>query len=266
VRIGDVTNTLNDAPSAGLDILAKADAVITALESEQELTAQQLAEAVNEPVSSTYRLLQSLAAIDWIEPGEKRGLYRLGVYFMRIGGRFEDRLDVRREAFEPLRTLRLGTGWTSVLCVRRGSRSVCVERFDGLYVRSVAMQVGDSFPLYVGAAALTLLANLPVGEQLSLLAQFARRAGSSDDPLAPPHGELQERLDRIRADGFAWSENEVTAGFLAIAAPVFNHRRELAASVSVSGLRSATTDDRNSLTEHVRATAAEISNRLGFRE
>jgi DNA-binding IclR family transcriptional regulator len=264
--MGDVTNALNDTPSAGLDILAKADAVITALESEQELTAQQLAEAVNEPVSSTYRLLQSLAAIDWIEPGEKRGLYRLGVYFMRIGGRFEDRLDVRREAFEPLRTLRLRTGWTSVLCVRRGSRSVCVERFDGLYVRSVAMQVGDSFPLYVGAAALALLANLPMGEQLSLLSQFARRTGSSDDPLAPPRDELQERLDRIRTDGVAWSENEVTAGFLAIAAPVFNHRGELAASVSVSGLRSATTEDRTSLAEHVRATATEISSRLGFRE
>jgi len=44
--------------------------------------------------------------------------------------------------------------------VRRGPRAVCVERLEGRAVRSLAMQLGSSLPMYAGAAPLALLAFL----------------------------------------------------------------------------------------------------------
>jgi len=63
--------------TAGLEILGKANAVVAALEARAALTAAQIAETVGEPVSSTYRLLQTLTAIGWVETGRGRGLFRL---------------------------------------------------------------------------------------------------------------------------------------------------------------------------------------------
>lgn len=255
--------TDSDSDAGGLEILTKANAVVGALEREQELTAQQIAELVDEPVSSTYRLLQSLAAIDWVETGTRRGLFRLGVSFMRVGGRFEDQIEVRREAFEPMRRLRLDSGWTTVLCVRRGLRAVCVERFDGPQIRSMALQVGDSLPLFVGAASLAILAFLPAGERKGLLAQFATKRAL--DGLAPP---APEDLELVLADtaerGYARSDSEVTVGMAGLAAPVFNHRGELVASLSMSGLRSPLLSQEEQHIAGVLEAAEVVSRRLGW--
>src|SRR6266571_4591201 len=57
-RIGAMKE-IEDAP-AGLEMLSKANAVITVLESRGELTVGEIAGAVDLPTSSTYRLLGTL--------------------------------------------------------------------------------------------------------------------------------------------------------------------------------------------------------------
>ena len=51
----------------GLELVTKVDAVITALEQHGELSAADLAGILDEPLSSTYRMLQSLAGIGWVD-------------------------------------------------------------------------------------------------------------------------------------------------------------------------------------------------------
>lgn len=254
-----------EAEGGGLELLAKANAVVQALEAGPELTAQEIADRVGEPVSSTYRLLQSLLAIDWVESGTRRGLFRLGVTFIRVGGRFEERIDVRRQAYEPLRELRLLSGWTSFLCVRRGSRAVCVERFDGPQVRSMALQVGDLLPLYVGAASLAVLAFLPAGERRALLTQFSATV-PIDGYAVPPIEELEHVIADALSHGYVRSESDVPAGMAALAAPVFNHRGELVASLGMSGLRSPLLTLQQEHVEQVQHAARSVSRRLGWEE
>lgn len=131
-------------------MLHKTDAILRVLEQAQELPVAELAKQVGEPVSSTYRLLASLTALRVVEPGLHRGHYRLGVDLLRIGGAVEDGLDVRELAVPELRALLSATDATSFLCVRADERAVCVERFEGRGVRSLALSLGNHCRFIVG--------------------------------------------------------------------------------------------------------------------
>jgi len=259
----DMSEPIDNA--AGLEILGKANAVVAALEARAELTAAQIAETVGEPVSSTYRLLQTLTAIGWVETGRRRGLFRLGIYFLRVGGRLEERLDVREASRVLLQELRRETGWTSFLFIQRRSRGVCVERFDGASVRSLAIQVGESLPLHHGAGPRAILAFLPVGEQHSVIEQFASDYHDPQWP-APDQDALRANITADHDRGYAISDEDVTPGIAAIGAPVFSHRGEVQGAVSVSGLRDPVLDPALRVADLVQRTAREVSRALGYSE
>jgi DNA-binding IclR family transcriptional regulator len=259
--VADLSVEQNDRDAAGLELIGKVDAVITILEQRGEASAADIAGLTNEPLSSVYRLLQSLTGIGWVDRGSRRGVYRLGLLLLTVGSRLEDQLDIRECALPTLRHLLDEIGVTSFLCVRREARAVCVERLEGQAVRSLAMQLGSSLPLYAGAAPRSLLAFLPPAEQREVLKV---RTGQAGDPPRPEAAEIEADIDQIRRRGYAVSDADVTAGIAALGAPVFNHRGELAAAISISGLRPqilGSQEQRN--IELILAGADQVSRALG---
>jgi len=245
------------AAPEGLEILDKAGRVLDALTSGSDLTASEIAEATGEPVSSTYRLLSSLQQVGWVQSGSRRGEFRLGVDALRIGTRLEDELDVRQAALPALRRLHDDTGLTAYLCIRRGLRAVCIERIEGRSVRSLALLLGESLPLYSGAAPLALFAHLPTSEQDACLSAFA-----GEEPGVHVD-ELRCELTAIRGRGYAISDGDVTPGIAALGAAAVNHRGELAGAVSVSGLRAQVLEEPG--TEQLVVEAARrVSRALGW--
>ena len=250
----------SDRDAAGLELIGKVDAVITVLEQRGETSAADIAGLTGEPLSSVYRLLQSLTGIGWVDRGWRRGTYRLGLLLLEIGSRLEDQLDIREAAVPTLRQLLTDIGVTAFLCVRREARAVCVERLEGRSVRSLAMQLGSSLPLYAGAAPRALLAFLPAAEQQVVLAT-AELAG---DPPRPNLAAVEADIDQVRRRGYAVSDGDVTPGIAALGAPVFNHRGELAAAISISGLRAQVLGDQEPRNVELILTGArEVSRALG---
>jgi DNA-binding IclR family transcriptional regulator len=250
----------SDRDAAGLELIAKVNAVIGVLESRGEASAAEIAKQTGEPLSSVYRLLQSLTGIGWVDRGWRRGTYRLGLLLLTIGGQLENKLDIRECALPSLRHLLETTGTTSFLCVRRDTRAVCIERLEGHAVRSLAMQLGGSLPMFAGAAPRAMLAFLPLAEQRSSL----KASRLPRDPPRPDAAAIQSDIDRVRRDGFAVSDGDVTPGIAALGAPVFNHRGELEAAISISGLRSqilGSSHDAN--VELIISSAREVSRSLG---
>ena len=249
-----------DRDTVGLELIAKVDAVIGVLESRGEASAAEIAKRTGEPLSSVYRLMQSLTGVGWVDRGWRRGTYRLGLLMLTIGGQLEDKLDVRECALPSLRRLVETTGATSFLCVRRDTRAVCVERIDGQAVRSLVMQLGGSLPLYAGAAPRAILAFLPAAEQRSSL----RASRLPGDPPRPDAASIQADVEQVQRDGFAVSDGDVTPGIAALGAPVFNHRGELEAAISISGIRSQILGSaRTANIELITTCAREVSNALG---
>jgi DNA-binding IclR family transcriptional regulator len=250
--------------SGGLELISKAGAVLGLLEQHKEASAADLAAALGEPLSSVYRLLQSLTATGWVDRGSRRGVYRLGLSLMTIGGLVEDHLDIRDAALPSMRELGDATGLTIFLCVRSGPRAVCLERIEGYAVQSLAMLLGGSLPLYAGAAPRALFAFLPDAEQHAILKDTSQQL--SDDPPRPDDKDIIADIARIRAAGYSVSDADVTPGIASLGAPIFNHRGEVQGALSLGGLRgqvlNPATEQGN--IELIRRAAGKTSAALGW--
>jgi DNA-binding IclR family transcriptional regulator len=258
--------TTGEAEQAeGVEIIAKIDAIVTALAAEGELSVSEIVERVGEPVSSTYRLLSNLLETGMVSTGSKRGLYRPGLFLMRVGSEVEDRIDIRERALPALRDLRSETGQTVYLCVRDRLRAVCIERLDGGDVRSMALRLGASLPLTVGGAPTALLAYLPRSEYESVReASIAAPPGEGGRRDAT---EIDALVAGIRERGVSFSDGDVTPGVGAVGAPVFNHRGEIVAAISVSGIRAHIFGDdaAERVQDATRRCAAQVSAALGWK-
>jgi DNA-binding IclR family transcriptional regulator len=216
-------------------VIAKASALMAALAEERIATSARLTELLEEPVSSVYRMLATLGEAGWVEQIGYRGAYRVGSKLVALSGEFSRRADIRRAAAPILREIHEVTGETTFLCIRRGTRAVCIERIDGIRVNSRVLQLGESLPLHVGSAPRALLAF----EGRESWEEYAAIAANTGEPWlrGRSRSEFYAELEEIKAQGFVRSDNQVTPGIAAVGAPIFNHRGEVAASLSVSGMR-----------------------------
>lgn len=244
-------------------VLAKAMAVLEHLGAEGELTPARIAELLEEPRSTVYRLCSSLQELGWIEAGTRRGTYRLSLKLFHLGSTVVDRFDERASALPVMQRLHDETGETVFLCVRRGLEAVCIERIDGARVMLLDLRLGGSLPLHLGAAPRCLLAFEPEGAWSAYLdaVHLERRTPRSPATRKAVLAELRATRER----GYAVSDQDVTLGVVSVGAPIFDHCGRVTASLSIGGLREVVGDGGSHVTELVVDGAAEVSRSLGHR-
>jgi DNA-binding IclR family transcriptional regulator len=243
--------------------LAKAVLLLDALANEREATPRRLAEVLNEPRTTVYRLLTSLEALDMVEPASQSGTWRLGLRLLRLGSAVTERLDERQAALPVMERIHEATEETVFLCVRRGDEAVCIERIEGLHVQSLALRLGGSLPLHAGAAPRTLLAWEPrieweaYMERAALLDRYTERT-----PVT--RSDLFAELEQTLAQGYATSDEDITPGIGSLGAPIFDHSGSIRAAISIGGLRQVLLEEmREEAIRMLVDGAGEISAALG---
>jgi DNA-binding IclR family transcriptional regulator len=246
-----------------VQIVGKAAAALDCLASARELTAAQLAEQLGEPRSSVYRLLASLSDVGFVETGSARGTYRLGLKLFQLGSRVAQRFDVRQLALPAMERIHEITEQTVFLCVRRDDDAVCIERLNGMHVQTLALLLGGTLPLHVGAAPEVLLAFETDEFRESYLSRDSFRRFTPKTPVTAQKVRLE--LEEIRRLGYAVSDEDVTLGVAALGAPIFDHTDRIRAALSISGVKPAILGpDQESMRRLVIESAAEVSRLLGY--
>lgn len=246
-----------------LQVLRKAVEALNILAEGNEPTTAELATQLGVPRSSLYRLLRVMEELDLVEPATQRGTYRLGMALLRLGSHVTDTFDLRKLALSQMEALHDATGETVYLCVRRGMEAVCIERLAGRRVQTLALSLGGSLPLHVGASSTALLAHESKEFWLEYVSNNALDVPATGGTIEP--GRLFDRLEGIRLAGYSVSDGDVTMGIAAVGAPIFDHRGKVEGALSVAGVRPAIMDlDAEGLIADVRAAAARISRDLGY--
>lgn len=215
--------------------LAKAVLLLEALAEEREATPRRLSEVLHEPRTTVYRLLTGLQALDMVEAGSRPGTFRLGWRLLRLGSAVIARLDERQAALPVMERIHERTGETVFLCVRRGDDAVCIERIDGLRVQSLALRLGGSLPLHLGAGPRALLAWEPRVEWDAYVERTSLEPMTDKTPVT--RAALLAELERSVEQGYAVSDEDVTPGIASLGAPVFDYTGRVRAAVSIGGLR-----------------------------
>jgi len=192
------------------------------------------------------------------------GTYRLGLELFRLGSLVALRFDAREAAAPVMNDLHTALEETVYLVIRRGYEAVCIERVEGLRINAMALQLGGSLPLHLGAGPRVLLAYQP---RKFWDGYFAAVDLGPLTPRTPTtRAENVALLEKGRSQGYVISDEDVTVGIASIGAPIFDHTGEVHAAISVGGLRPAVLGDDGGgyAVQLVTEGAAEISRKMGY--
>lgn len=209
------------------------------------------------------RVLTSLTQHGFCER-TARGEYRLGLRLFELGMLVRERLDLRDRSRPALEWLAETSHLTVFLCIREAGRAICIERIDGRFAHTLALRLGGTLPLHVGASPLVLLSYMSDEDVESYLTRADRLERYTARTMTSPT-VVRRAVFGCRVKGFVVSNEDVTDGVASIGAPIFDHEGTVVAAVSLSGLTPHVLGGNESrLVENVRIAATRISHELGF--
>ncbi|WP_313238344.1 IclR family transcriptional regulator [Sporosarcina ureae] len=216
----------------------------------------ELAESTSLPISTVYRLLQSLESHALVSLDSETKQYELGYKWVEIGLQKYEKLDVRAVARPILEKLAADVRETVYLNVPNEFVSIIIDRIDSPRSIRIIDGIGERIPMHLGAANKVMLANLPQNESEKILCQLVGRMEEQE--------ELKKQLRKIKRKGFSISQGEKTAGTVAVAAPIFDFEGRVLAAVSVEAIESQVTVEQEDLfIEKVVEVAEKISGEMG---
>ena len=227
-----------------------------------------IAERLGMSRSTTHRYVTTLLALGYLDQGARRK-YRLGLRVTDLGMSALNATSLREHAHADLSELSHRAGYPTSIAALEGDEVVCVDRVQGFRRRARVggpeVRAGVRLPAYCTAQGKVLLAHLPDDERREALAQVELRRRGPNTILAK--GALREELTRVLEEGLAIEDQELDAGRVAIAAPVFNEAGEIAAAVDLAaGAAGVAVEElAGALGPHLVSTADRISSRLGHR-
>ena len=215
--------------------------------------------------STVHRILNTLAVKGYIEKNAETEKYSLGMKFLYLSSAILDQMDIRKIAKPLLEELCSKTGEVVHLSIMDDGEAVYIDKVENPH-KSIRMysQIGKRVPLHCTGVGKILIAWLPDKDVEAILEKHGM------EPFTPytitDIEKMKEHLKMIRKMGYAFDEMEHEEGIRCVAAPIYDIKGKVIASVSVSGPVLHVTKERMpELIKEVIKTAEEISYHLGYR-
>jgi IclR family transcriptional regulator, pca regulon regulatory protein len=214
--------------------LAKGFRVLHAFTADQpELVLADVARAASLDNGTTFRLLNTLVGLGYVEKVPDTRRFRLTLKCLDLGFNAIARTDLRSLARPLLRALVGPRIEAASLAVSDGPDIVYVERIQAGFARlGVDVRIGSRAPAYSTAVGQAILAHLPHETQVAVLEARPRERRTATTLTGLD--ELLTRLREVRGYGYALSDQENVTGLRVLAAPVLDSDGMPVAGVSVA--------------------------------
>ena len=244
--------------------IAAVDRALLTLEALAEQPRQgvtQLAKRLGLTKTIVFRLLCTLEARGFVVREGDQPVYSLG-YRMGVLGERAGHQNLLLSAARPvMERLREETSENINLIVREGQQSLVVATLAGRHAIRIFALAGRYGPLHAGGGSMLMLAWAPHSVRNAVMSEPLTRY--TDDTITDP-AVLRDRLERIRAQDYNISVNDLDEGAFSVAAPIRNAAGDVVASISVAGAIARFDEARQvQYLDLVRAAAQEISRKLG---
>lgn len=196
------------------------------------MTLRELTEATGLNKSTIQRSLFTLETMGYLVRKHGSKAYSLGVKSLEIGSNYLQTSQLIERVNPYLHELNRQTQESCNLLEPAGTEMVYVSRFASHKQISLHVPIGQRLPMYCTAAGRAYLASLPLEDAAIHIANSDRKAFTAN--TVTDADQLLELLKRARNDGFAFSNEEVYVGDLAVAASIVNSDGQPLAAINVA--------------------------------
>ena len=233
----------------------------------QGLSLSEIAEKIDLPVSTVYRIVQNLVAWDYIRERED-GNYVLGFTLLELGNKVQDNLEIRNIARKYMEQLNRETKETIYLAVldKKNGEIIYVEKMESLHNIKLAASVGTRNYIHSTANGKCLVSGLSDEKIIELLSIKGMPALTEKTVTSLP--EFLKEVKEVRQKGYAVDDLENEPGVRCVAAPIIDFNKNVVAALSISGVESNISLEsiEQSYSNLVKEAALKISRQLGHRQ
>jgi DNA-binding IclR family transcriptional regulator len=219
------------------------------------LTLQEIANQIELPKSTTFRIVQSLDKAGYLIRLENQE-YCLSFRFTKLAGLVKSTLDIRQIARPLMLQLAEEVGETITLNTLRGHYRVCLDVVETSSLLRSNTSPGAQVRLVNGATAKVLMAYMPekdLDRALNYAAKMAKRTKA----------HYLAELKTIRAKEVAVAHDERAIGLTGVSAPIRDVSGEVKYCISIAGPTARMRPATETYVKAVTRVAKDISRRLG---
>jgi DNA-binding IclR family transcriptional regulator len=244
----------------GIQSVEVAAAILRALTAAgRPLPLRDLARLAGMPAGKVHRYLVSLTRSELVTQDAASGHYGVGPAAVALGLAGLRNIDVMSTSTSLLPALRDEIGETVFFAMWSSQGPVVCALEESSRPVFMNIRVGSILPILQTAAGRLFAAFLP-RESVSLLIEAEIKASRRRRSL----GEIEKLLDTTRAQGLAHVAGDLVPGVNAIAAPLLDHKEQIAGVIGALGRsEELDVDHHGSAAQALLRVANEISRRLG---
>lgn len=174
----------------------------------------ELAEELDWDVATTHRLANALVEIELLTRRDGESSYQLGPLALELGSVYLSMRPEREQIIAAMEGLARDTGLTAQIGILAGDRVSIVESHESDSPLRAAALLGERLPLHATAVGKALLAQLTDEQVAELLPAELERF---TEHTITDREALLVQLGKIREDGVARVDNELSEGLCALA-------------------------------------------------
>ena len=184
------------------------------------------------PRSSAHRLLKELTALGVLTYEPETKTYRGGFSLAALGAQVTSNLDIRQACRPALKALHETAGNVVTLSICGEDSGIYIDKIEasdfGLRLHS---EIGKSFPLHCTAMGKVHLAH--GSDTLRRRVLSGKLEAYTEATITKPK-DLMSELERVRTQGYAIDDEEISRGLTCIGAPIFGLNGEVIAAMSLT--------------------------------
>lgn len=220
-----------------------------------------LARRLGQTKARVHRHLTTLRTLGFVSKDEASDRYQLGWKIYRLGMSVAENFGLRRLAHRHVQRLCDETGQTAMLAMPANTEVIVIDAVQSNNQIAITIRPGAVIPASSSALGRAILAFEPDEVRALVLSRPISRF--TEDTLSD-RSAVERQLEAITGRWFEVAVNERLIGIAALAAPVFDDRNRIVASVGLIGSQSVISHDPPALlVRQVQDAARRISDELG---
>lgn len=226
-------------------------------------TLQDIKCKLNISQTTTYRILNTLVRLDYLNYDEDTKRYKLSRKLLTLGFRSLNEHNLLEIVLPSLRDLRDKVGETACFGVLGSEKGIFIEQAQGHHTFRFILSPGKPFDLHCSAPGKAIMAYLPntVRNRYLSYMTFTRYNSRTITTL----DAYLEELEKVHKMGYAMDNEEELNGVICVGAPIFNHTGYPCGAIWISGPKDRLSKEAIHIaTIYIKEVTQSISAELGY--